>query len=190
MKLRSFTNAIFLSTKPIPSKWLLAKRAAYAVIAGLLLVMNWGCGTAGKANSFGSAQMPDIASFTATPATITNGEKSVLSWSVSGATSMSISTGSGSLSGSNSVPIGSNSVSVTPAATTTYTLTATNPAGQSTSASLSIAVVDKPAINSFTASPSVISDGQSSTLSWSVTGATSLSINHGVGDVTGSTSVN
>src|SRR5215813_6106596 len=45
-----------------------------------------------------------------------------------------------------------------------------------------------PAIVAFTASPGVISPGQTSTLSWSVTFAASLTIDGGVGDVTGQTS--
>jgi len=134
-------------------------------------------------------QDPSIASFTATPATITSGQSSILSWSVSGVTSMNISYGNGTLTGSNTVPLSSTSVAVTPTATTTYTLTATNQAGKSTTATISVTVVDKPVINSFTANPPVISDRQSTTLSWSVTGATGLTINNGVGDVTGSNSV-
>ena len=43
-----------------------------------------------------------------------------------------------------------------------------------------------PVISSFTASPSTIATGSASTLSWAVSGATSLSINQGVGTVTGS----
>lgn len=47
-----------------------------------------------------------------------------------------------------------------------------------------------PAISSFTASPESIQAGESSTLTWSVdSGATSLTITPGVGDVTGETSV-
>jgi hypothetical protein len=176
-------------TKKLHRLRLSTRQVALAAFAGLLLMINVACGTAGKPDSFGSAQMPEIATFAATPATITNGEKSVLSWSVAGATRMSISTGNGALGSSNSVPLGSNSVTVTPTATTTYTLTATNQNGQSASATVSVTVVDKPVIGSFTASPSVISDAQSSTLSFSVTGATSLTINHGVGDVTGLTSI-
>jgi hypothetical protein len=44
-----------------------------------------------------------------------------------------------------------------------------------------------PTINSFTTNPTRVSPGGPSTLSWSVTGADSLSINQAVGDVTGST---
>lgn len=42
-----------------------------------------------------------------------------------------------------------------------------------------------PVISSFTATPGAIITGQSSTLAWTTTGATSLSINQGVGAVTG-----
>ncbi|HTC36654.1 MAG TPA: OmpA family protein [Bryobacteraceae bacterium] len=40
-----------------------------------------------------------------------------------------------------------------------------------------------PVINSFTAEPSTIEPGQSSTLRWSITGATDMTINNGVGAV-------
>jgi peptidoglycan-associated lipoprotein len=43
--------------------------------------------------------------------------------------------------------------------------------------------VAKPSIDSFTAEPSTIEKGQSSTLSWSISGATDMSIDHGVGAV-------
>jgi hypothetical protein len=65
--------------------------------------------------------VPKINSFSANPATITSGQTATLSWSVSGATSLSISPSVGAVSGS--------SVSVTPTSTTTYTLTAVNTAG-------------------------------------------------------------
>jgi peptidoglycan-associated lipoprotein len=40
-----------------------------------------------------------------------------------------------------------------------------------------------PVINSFTAEPSTVEAGQSSTLRWSITGATDMTIDHGVGAV-------
>ena len=42
---------------------------------------------------------------------------------------------------------------------------------------------DKPVINSFTAEPSTIEKGQASTLRWSISNATDMSIDHGVGPV-------
>jgi hypothetical protein len=78
---------------------------------------------------------PVIQSFSANPATIVPGAASTLSWSVAGATSLSIAPGVGTVSGS--------SVVVQPGATTRYTLLATNAAG-STSAQVDVAVVNLP----------------------------------------------
>lgn len=68
---------------------------------------------------------PTISSFSASPSSITSGQSSTLSWSVSGATSLSINQGVGTVSGT--------SRSVSPTQTTTYTLTATNSSGSNTS---------------------------------------------------------
>ncbi len=68
--------------------------------------------------------LPVIASFTATPASISAGQSSTLQWSVQNSTSVSISSvGTVAASGTSNV---------TPAATTVYTLTATNAAGSTT----------------------------------------------------------
>ena len=69
---------------------------------------------------------------------------------------------------------------MSPTATTTYTLTATNAAGSTTSMlTVTVNTVSKPVISSFTASPTSITSGSSSTLSWATTGATSLAITPG-----------
>jgi len=70
-----------------------------------------------------SAKVPTVDAFTATPASITSGQSTVLSWTVSNASGISIDHG---------VVINDpqvTSVSVSPATTTTYTLTATGPGG-------------------------------------------------------------
>src|SRR5581483_5419964 len=46
-----------------------------------------------------------------------------------------------------------------------------------------------PVISSFTAQPSSVAANQPATLAWNVTGATSISIDNGIGDVTGSPGV-
>jgi uncharacterized protein YkwD len=124
--------------------------------------------------------IPVINSFTANPASISAGGSSTLSWSVTGATSVSINPGAPS------VPA-SGSATSTPAATTTYTLTATNAEGSVTrQVTVTVAAAPPPAvpvINSFTASPTSITAGGSSTLSWNVTGATSVSIAPGAPSV-------
>jgi len=80
--------------------------------------------------------LPTISSLTADPQTIGSGESSMLSWSVSDATAVSIDHGIGT--------VGSmGGMSVSPATTTTYTLTATNAAGPST-ASIQVFVSAEP----------------------------------------------
>jgi len=132
--------------------------------------------------------IPIINSFSAVPSTITAGESSTLSWSVTGATSVTIDNGIGS------VALSGTTV-VNPTTTTTYTLTATNSAG-SVTASVTVTVLiltGFPIIDSFLANPSIIMPiGGSSTLSWSVTDATTVTIDNGIGSValSGSTVVN
>ena len=142
-------------------------------ILALLLVASAGCPK--------SAPLPVINAFTATPDTIHLGMSTTLSWDVSGASQLSIDNGVGVQTG--------HSVSVTPTATTKYTLTATGLGGD-IGASVTVTVLPalpKPVISDFHASPSDVAVGSTTTLSWTVTGATSLSVDQGVGDVTGKT---
>lgn len=126
---------------------------------------------------------PPTATFSATPTTISEGEAAILGWTTTNATNISIDSGIGA------VPT-SGTRSVSPAATTTYTLTASG-IGGSTMKQVTVTVTPpKPQI-SFAAAPRTIAEGESSTLSWTVLNATSVSIDHGIGNgpTTGSTSV-
>ena len=157
-----------------------------ALVAVLLLS---GC-TGGTITIPGS--MPVIQSFNASPASVTAGQTSSLSWTVTGAATVSIDQGIG-----NVALTGSRAVS--PAATTVYTLTASSSSGTVTATTQVIVTGSTPppsssgfpVINSFTATPSIISLGGSSNLSWNVSNATAVSINQGIGPVgyTGNTYV-
>jgi PKD repeat protein len=97
-------------------------------------------------------------------------QSSTLSWAAanrpSGATSIAITPGTFTSTSA------SGSTSMSPTATTTYTLTATNAAGSTTSTlTVTVNAASKPTISSFTASPTTITSGSSSTLSWATTGA-------------------
>ncbi len=129
-------------------------------------------------------QLPVINSFNASPASISAGESSTLNWTVTGATTVSIDQGIG-----NVALTGPRAVA--PSATTIYTLTASSSAGSVTATTQVIVSgaappptpAGLPVINSFIASPSSISLGSSTTLSWNVSNATSVTIDHGVGTV-------
>jgi arylsulfatase A-like enzyme len=138
-------------------------------------------------NFVAPTNQPQIASFTATPATIGPAGSSTLSWSASNFVGLAISPTVGDVTSLTTNGVGS--VAVSPASTTTYTLTATNLTG-SISAQVTVTVqLPLPVISSFTATPSLISTGQTSTLAWTVSGADYLSLNSGVGNVTGQSSV-
>jgi hypothetical protein len=150
----------------------------------LVLLFVVGCYPGGPITCTGPAQQPSIISFNAEPASISAGQSSDLSWNVSGATMVSIDQGIGSVA-----LTGTRAVS--PAATTVYTLTASS-ATSSVTATTQVIVTGaappptptgQPVVNSFIASPSTISYGGSTTLSWSVTNATSVTIDNGVGAV-------
>jgi uncharacterized protein YkwD len=76
-------------------------------------------------NTAPATQPPSILSFAANPTAIVAGQTSALSWSVNGATSISIDNGVGDVAGL-------TSKNVTPGQTTKYTLTASNSAGSAT----------------------------------------------------------
>ncbi|MEA2236747.1 MAG: large repetitive protein [Thermoanaerobaculia bacterium] len=119
----------------------------------------------------GTATPPGV-TFGATPPAIMPGALSTLLWSTTGATSVVIDQNLGAqpLSGSREVQ---------PSATATYTLTATG-LGGTTIRQATVTVSTNPVV-AFIASPSAIAAGQSATLVWSATGATSVTIDHGIG---------
>ena len=137
-------------------------------------------GTVYTADPTGPA--PAIGSFSASPTTVAAGAASTLSWSASNATRFFLTPGVGWVTGT--------SFQVRPQATTTYTLLAEGPYGAVTrSVTVTVSAPQPPSISSFTATPGTIAAGQSSTLAWVVTGATGLSIDRGVGAVTGTSTV-
>ncbi len=142
-------------------------------------------GLTATANTTVTTQRFLVARFTATPPTISAGQSSTLSWSVPNATSVSIP-GVGT-----SLPA-TGTATVSPKTTTTYTLTAAGAGGLTVSANVTVTVgASTPIILRFQAAPTNINAGQSSTLSWATSGASTVSISPAVGTqaVNGSASV-
>jgi Bacterial Ig domain len=107
----------------------------------------------------GGQTVPAISSFAASPASISQGGTSTLSWTVTGnpAPTTSLDNGIGSVSG--------NSVVVSPTQTTTYRLTATNASGSATAtASINVTVGNQGPVGSI-----VINSGAAATNSGNVT---------------------
>jgi len=121
---------------------------------------------------------PAIKTFTASQNSITLGDNITLTWSVDGARTVSISPDVGT------VPSSGWTMAI-PAATTTYKLSAVNTFGTETAeTTVTVNVLTDgiaPVIKAFTASPSSISGGGTSNLSWSIKGATVYTINQGIG---------
>jgi len=92
----------------------------------------------------GSPPAPTISSFTATPASIVEGQSTALNWAVSGTVS--------ALTLNNSSVLGDTSASVSPVTTTTYLLRAFNRC-LSSSKSLTVAVTPLPKISSLAPGP-------------------------------------
>jgi hypothetical protein len=172
------------------------------LVFSLLVVLLLIAGCTGGSITLGG-QMPVINSFNASPASISTGGTSNLSWNVSGAAKVTIDHGIGdvALTGTRSV---------TPPITTVYTLTATNTRGTVTATTQVIVTgvatpqtptptlptlptpsSSLPAINYFIISPNSVNFGGSITLSWNTTNATAVTIDNGVGivDISGSITI-
>ncbi len=118
---------------------------------------------------------PPTAKLTAAPTSITVGNSSTLTWSTTNATSVSIDNGIGTVAAS-------GSTTVSPTTTTTYTLTATGSSGTVT-ATATVTVQSSMPTAKLSASPATITAGQTSTLTWTTTNATTVSIDQGIGTV-------
>ena len=115
-------------------------------------------------------------SFVADSERIGAGSSSTLRWSVPRASAVSIDNGIGNVE-----LTGTHSVS--PIESTTYTLQARNAIGKRSTATVHITVIQLPVIDSFTGNPRTIVLGGESTLSWSVSGADAVTIDHTIGNV-------
>jgi RHS repeat-associated protein len=155
---------------PSTSTSLTVSPSASTTTYTLVAASGWGTATATV-----TVQMqPGITSFYASPATIVAGASTTLNWTAACASSVTL----------NGVAVsGSSSLTISPGlGTNTYTLTAATPGIGSVSASVTITVDPDPTVPTitFTANPSTMLTGQSTTLSWSVSnsvGALAVTLN-------------
>ncbi len=135
--------------------------------------------TTGNSVSFTTLAQPQtcaITNFTANQNSIILGSSSTLSWNTSNCTSASISPNIGSVSVN-------GSQTVYPIRSTTYTLTAQDANGISVSLTTFVSVNNQQppvfcTINNFSANPTSIQSGSSSTLTWNTTNCSSVTISN------------
>lgn len=124
--------------------------------------------------------LPKVLSFSAGANPIEAGENTTLDWNVAGATEITLQQGL-----ETPVVVASSDFrTVAPLAPTVYSLVSSNADGTSPPARLSLEVV--PVLSDFSASPTTISPGQATTLSWVTVGeGLTLSLSPEPGPVTG-----
>jgi hypothetical protein len=119
-----------------------------------------------------AADKPQILFFIANPSTIQSGQSSTLSWRVLNATTVSIN-------GNNVQAQGT--LPVTPTTTTQYNMVATNANGSDNASATVVVTGSVVNVTYCYASPANIVLGESSTIFYATTNATSVTINNGVG---------
>ncbi len=117
---------------------------------------------------------PPTVSLSLSPSSISTGETVVLTWSSTNAQSAAIEPGIGAVAPS-------GSISTSPVDTTTYTIIASGPGGSAT-ASATVTVHSGPSV-AISAASTGIPLGASTTLTWSIAGASAASIDQGIGSV-------
>ncbi len=111
---------------------------------------------------------PPTCTLTADPTAMPRGQSSLLTWTSTNGASWNISPGIGS------VPANGSGL-VAPLTTTTYTFTVVGPAGTAVCPA-TVTVYQPPECLSFTATPGEIFEGDSSTLAWNTSNATTAKI--------------
>ncbi len=119
---------------------------------------------------------PPTVNIGANPAIIETGQSSILTWSSTNATNATIDNGIGI------VPV-NGSITSHPSQTTTYTITVTGLGGTATASTIVTVVNPNVPKATISANPALVEAGQSSTLTWNSTNATSASIDNGIGTV-------
>lgn len=107
---------------------------------------------------------PSIARFEASPAGVTFGQSTTLTWSVSGAATLKL----------DGQPESSDHRTLTPLDPHVYVLEAVNEAGTTVQASVEVPVVPPPVIRAFTCDADTLTTGQAATFQWQVDGAQEL----------------
>lgn len=164
MKLRSNSSALVL-----------------LLVSVFLILGTAGCGSTGSASPTQNTDQNQItATFDASPTSVIAGQFTTFTWATTGAVSVSIAPTLGDDDDGSQLPM-SGSRTLVPTQTTTYVMTATTATGVKKSMSVTVTVVAAKPTITMTVLPESLLAGESATLQWTSTNATSVEIDQGVG---------
>ena len=156
------------------------------ISCGALILSIWGSISCGNSKP----KVPPSITLSASTTSINTGQSVTLTWQASNATSVTITATAGA--STHNVVNGSQlsgTVQDSPTQTTTYSATATGAGGTSPpqTATVQVAALVPPQITKFAASPTEVNAGQTTTVTWATSNATSITITPTlpVGDDTG-----
>lgn len=136
----------------------------------------WGlCACSGSSSQ---KTLPTL-TFSANVASITSGQSVTLTWQASNATSITITAAAGSATRTLATSSqASGNVSDSPTQTTTYSAVASGSGGSSSTQTVTVQVTQPgpPQITQFSASPTTVNGGNTTTLIWATTNTTSVNI--------------
>ena len=158
----------------------MSKKRVRCITSGIIPLALWGLSACN--GLAGSSTAPTLV-FSANVSSISAGQSVTLNWQTTNATAVTITATAGSSTrtlASTSEPSGS--VKDSPAQTTTYSAVATRSHASSSPQTVTVQVAQpvQPQVTSFTATPMFVSAGQPSTIAWTTTNATSVSISPAV----------
>jgi phospholipase C len=139
------------------------------------------CNSVGGSPAHNNSATPTII-FSANKNTITSRDSVTLNWNATNSTTVTITASTGSGSAVRTVitsPLAAGTQTDKPTQTTTYTAVATGSGGSSSPQTAVVQVVQpaaQPQITLFTASPTTVNGGQTTTISWTTINATSVTI--------------
>lgn len=149
------------------------------ITCGMFLIALWGlCACSGNSSSR-TSPAPSL-TFASSASSISAGQSVRLSWQATNATSVVITATAGtSTTTVTTSSQASGSITVSPTQTTTYQASASGEGGTTPAQSVTVKVAQPtapPQISQFGANPTLVNSGQSITLSWATSNATSVTI--------------
>ena len=146
------------------------------ITGGMIPLVLWGLSAC---NGLGARDTTPTLVFSASTGSISKGQSVTLNWQSTNATAVTITATAGSSTRTiASTSQASGTVKDSPATTTTYSAVATGSHSSTSPQTVTVQVAQpvQPQVTSFTASPMFVSAGQPSTISWTTTNATSVTI--------------